>query len=170
MIKLRREKMKEIIAITCLLIALVSAHASEITLKPLKDVAPNAKCIFIGKILKVDIKKIKNGRRVEILVAPTKNIRGGMPLASKVSLTYTEQIPAIVNKSGKVVGHLSPILSGSGKEFTVKKGESWIFLLSTEKVSKILRIEAVVNENAIKKIMSQPKDSSNSDSAVAKPK
>jgi hypothetical protein len=152
--------MKTITSILFSVLFLINVHASETSFAPLTDVVQKASWIIKGKVLAASISNSEAGRTIQYAITPTKIVAGKTSVPSKIRLHYTEEVPVIKDKDGKVVGWVSPIYSGSGNEFSVKAGEEYIFLLianqlSAENSTEILRVESREAEEQIREIKSQ---------------
>jgi len=133
-------------------------NASEISYAPLPKIVKDAAWIIKGKIVSANRKDTPDANRVEYVVAPKTVLLGLPTVPQKVMLSYEEYNPVIKDDQGKPVGWASPIYSGSGKEFSVKADEEWIFLfvanqLSGTDATSILRVEPVSQEPEIQSIL-----------------
>jgi len=148
----------------------VLLSASEISYAPLPKIVKDAAWIIKGKILSANRKDTPDANRVEYAVAPTTVLMGLPDVPQKVMLSYAEYNPVIKDDQGKPVGWASPIYSGSGKEFSVKADEEWIFLfvanqLSGTDATSILRVEPVSQDAEIRSILAMA-DQTNAVSSV----
>jgi len=138
--------------------SLLDCAASAVSYTPLPTIVKDAAWIIKGKIISANRKDTPATNRIEYVIAPTAALMGLPTVPQKVMLSYAEYYPVIKDDQGKPVGWASPIYSGSGKEFSVKADEDWIFLLVANQLSgtdatSILRVEPVSQEPEIQSIL-----------------
>ncbi len=104
------------------------AFSSLIIPRPLAQVAAEAPQVFTGRVEKTERREVNNGVELNLTVTPLQVLRG-QALPGSVELVYHHRDPVIRDQDGKVIASISLQIDGSGRELSVREGETWLFFV-----------------------------------------
>lgn len=109
--------------------------AGQIFHLPLADVVSDASWIIRAKVVSAERSHAEGRHNAEYRVTPTGVLKGPAAVPEHITLSYSEHVPVSRDEQGHTVLRVSPVFPGSGKEFSVRAEEEWIFLLYSETLS-----------------------------------
>lgn len=119
--------MRHVLLIALCLLA-SPAFSSMIIPRPLAQVAAEAPQVFTGRVEKTERREVSNGVELKLTVTPLQVLRG-TALPGPVELVYHHRDPVIRDQDGKVIASISLQIDGSGRELSVREGETWLFFV-----------------------------------------
>lgn len=140
-------------ALICLSVS-VPSFGSQVHCKPLQEVLPMAKLVFVAAVEKAELVPGDTSTRINLTLMPKESLVGALPKGGKIECFYSQVVPVKRDKTGKVILSFSPIINGSGQEFTVKPRQEWIVLIAVKRIladgpTPILRIEKIESKDLI---------------------
>jgi hypothetical protein len=135
---------------TLLLIAAVTAPMASTVRQTLEAVLPAAPSVIVAQVESSSLARETLWARVDIVAAPLETLRGpARNLETTLTCRYEEGLP---HQRGHVT--VSPMVSGSGIEFTLKPGDKVILLIAgtdpNETPCRLLRVESLAARSAIR--------------------
>lgn len=132
------------------------ASASEINFMPLEDVvAEGDLSVFVGTVTDRTINGDDQLETVlDLGLTIDERIYGDLPETRVLNTAYREPTGIWIDPEGNVT-HESPIVAGSGMEFTLAVGSQYVFLVSPRSLA-VVRAEPLTSLNAIRALLPQP--------------
>ena len=132
----------------------VPSFASQVHCRPPREVLPMAILALVATVEKAELVPGETSTRINFTLTPKEALIGALPKGSKIECFCSQVVQVKGDKTGKVIFSYSPIVNGSGQEFTVKPKQEWIFLIPVERIltdgpTPILRIEKSENRDLI---------------------
>lgn len=138
---------------TLIILALLSSgvFAMHIVYEPLDAVVKKSRCALLVEIQSVGSAQGDSfNKTIEIRAKPLKSIFGKMPSNEELSFIYSEGRPHVRGNT-----EVSPLVSGSGLEFNIKRMAKVIVLIDgNNNISKSLKVLRIEPEESAAKIIS----------------